>query len=438
MKYLEIKNKGLIEPEALTLLGGTTKTNDDSKIGMFGSGNKYALAYFMRNNIGLKIFSGLEEIKIDTVKKVFRGEEMNVITVNGSETSITDKTGPGWDLWQCIREIYSNAVDEGILSFDLVDEITPDNNVSSFYLEATPDIIKFYQNRELYFYSEGRVIFECEHGRILKKIGNSANIYRRGIRCYETTQNSLYDYDLFNIRINESRIIMDEWLMKQSIWALHWANNDSDVALNFIANHTKRSEGRTFIENNYYLNYIDSTSYPACIGKNNVFDEILKDKYICPEELGGYVDSIFRDNTYFIEKTFYKFLIKTFGTEISALNGANGDNIKYRVKEPTPLEKRTIDQALDFFNSCEFIIDYPVFVVDFLIDKKENLMGLAHDGNILISSYCIEKGVQYTVDCILEEMMHLKHNVGDETRAMQNALISEMINYMKFKNAIVI
>lgn len=37
MKYIRIKNKGLIEPQALHLLGASTKTNDATKIGQFGS-----------------------------------------------------------------------------------------------------------------------------------------------------------------------------------------------------------------------------------------------------------------------------------------------------------------------------------------------------------------------------------------------------------------
>ena len=49
MKYLIITNKGEIEPQALHLVGASTKRGDSSKIGQFGSGNKYALAYLLRN-----------------------------------------------------------------------------------------------------------------------------------------------------------------------------------------------------------------------------------------------------------------------------------------------------------------------------------------------------------------------------------------------------
>lgn len=51
--YLKIENEGTVPVEAFTLIGASSKRDDSSKIGMFGSGNKYALAYLLRNNYGI-------------------------------------------------------------------------------------------------------------------------------------------------------------------------------------------------------------------------------------------------------------------------------------------------------------------------------------------------------------------------------------------------
>ena len=112
-KYLVIQNQGILEPAALTLVGASTKADDDSKIGMFGSGNKYALAYLLRNGYDIHVMAGNEEMKIETVERSLRGNVFNVIRINGEETSITTSMGKDWTLWQSIREFFSNAIDEG-------------------------------------------------------------------------------------------------------------------------------------------------------------------------------------------------------------------------------------------------------------------------------------------------------------------------------------
>ena len=105
MNYLKFSNKGLLEIEALSLLGASTKRGNDKLIGQFGSGNKFALAYLLRNNYDVKIFSGTEEITISTLEKTFRDQTFSVICFNGKESSITTEFGKDWQLWQALREL---------------------------------------------------------------------------------------------------------------------------------------------------------------------------------------------------------------------------------------------------------------------------------------------------------------------------------------------
>ena len=56
-KFIKIESKGNIDPQAFVLLGASTKRDDESKIGFFGSGLKYSIAYLLRNNIEFKVFS---------------------------------------------------------------------------------------------------------------------------------------------------------------------------------------------------------------------------------------------------------------------------------------------------------------------------------------------------------------------------------------------
>jgi len=75
MGYIKIKNQGIMEVKALSLVGASTKTDDSTKIGRFGSGNKYALSYFLRHHYDLRIYSGMDEIIIDTSPVSFRDND---------------------------------------------------------------------------------------------------------------------------------------------------------------------------------------------------------------------------------------------------------------------------------------------------------------------------------------------------------------------------
>ena len=54
---------------------------------------------------------------------------------------------------------------------------------------------------------------------------------------------------------------------------------------------------------------------------------------------------------------------------------------------------------------------------------------------IVVSEIGIDKGSNYLLEIIIEEYIHLKHNVHDETRGFQDACIQEMVKLMKTKNA---
>jgi len=54
-KYILIQNDGEIETNSFELIGASTKRDDKTKIGFFGSGLKYSIAYMMRKGIEFKI-----------------------------------------------------------------------------------------------------------------------------------------------------------------------------------------------------------------------------------------------------------------------------------------------------------------------------------------------------------------------------------------------
>lgn len=432
MKYLVIENEGLLELGALSLMGASSKRGDSSKIGMFGSGNKYALAYFLRNNIEVRIFIGMKEVKIETRSEMFRGHSFDVIWIDGEKTSITTEMGQEWTMWQAIRELYSNAVDEGLRIFEIMDhDDLPDRKVYEEYdittilVEATAEVENFMFNINDYLSIGKETLFENEHGKIYRKHGAKACIYRKGIKCYETGKDSIYDYDFNSISINENRMVNYSWDIPQSIYKLLYSCEDVNIVRNILYN---LSNGKNYLEHQ-----IDDSLVTIHDRISGAWVNAIEDKNICPKSLGGYVMDEERPKTLFLPDTIYNAIAAETGTKHQPKNfkvTARGQAFQI-VEVLSSLNEYMLKEVIDFLTECKFDIPYIITVVDF---KDRNIHGGVGEDEILLGLNAFDKGKDWILNVILEEYIHLKYSAPDESRKFQDSAISEMITYMKSIN----
>lgn len=425
MNYLKISNTGLLDVEALSLLGASTKRGDNSKIGQFGSGNKYAIAYLLRNNYDVKIFSGTTEIKIDTVTKSFRDKTYSVIRFNEKETSITTEFGKDWQLWQAIREVYCNAIDEGNDKMEYVSDVAPIENETHFYIKNRAEVSSFVSSFDKYFSQSKRVLFECSEGKIIEKSGEQLNLYRRGIRCLETDKHSIFDYDLKDITIDENRLVCYPWQVSSKVWSIIYQCTNKEVIKQILF----------CCADAQMIECIDTewTSLSAS-NMSQEFKEVLRELKLAPRTLSGLLSVEERGLVTIIPSLIFDHAKahidnNNLATKFKVYKGG-----AYVEIENTPLFNATLSKALDFFNECGYDIKYPVQGARF--DDK-NILGFAdkQEQKIIVSEICMDRGVQEVVETIIEENIHLKYDVSDETRGFQNAAIQELVTLLKVQNA---
>lgn len=110
-------NPGHMDILAATTLGVNAKTND-SPIGYFGTGLKYAIATLLRNGHVIRISIGKTLHTFSASPMESRGTTFEIVEmmINGKERrtlGFTTALGKNWGIREAYREIYSNMLDEG-------------------------------------------------------------------------------------------------------------------------------------------------------------------------------------------------------------------------------------------------------------------------------------------------------------------------------------
>jgi hypothetical protein len=359
MKIIKITSKGEIDERAFSLLGASSKRDDNTKIGMFGSGLKYSLAYLLRKEIKFKVFSGYREVKFTTEEEIFRDKSFNRIYVNGKETSLTTDMGMDWQHWFVMREIYCNALDEseGSISVEEVDsfeDITPIEDFTTFFISVDDDFNTIINNWDDYF-SEKRkdLIFHDEEFNQIYAGGEKVLIYRKGIRCHsnEATK-ALFHYDMSWIEINESRIIADDYQFRYNLVNFLKTIKDEKVIHRILYN-----------VNEYWEKYL---FWDCSCSFNDSWKNVIGDKYLIPYETAGLWDEemkLLKGGYIVLPNSMIKSLKITFGTDIKVIgeNGVNDSKGDKKIIEV--LDKKQnfmIKEATNFLKEAGFDIKYPI------------------------------------------------------------------------------
>jgi hypothetical protein len=436
--YLRIVSQGEIDPLAFTLMGGTTKRGNDNKIGMFGSGLKYAISSLMRNGIDFVVFSG--ETKLDfTVKKTsFREDEFNVIYINGKETSLTTMMGgDDWDKpFAPLREIYSNALDE-----DDSSRIEWESGsmfgyagFTTFYIQGTSAVKDFFIHKDEYFLQGNpNVLAANDFGSIYANKGTTLKVFRKGILSYDGKHhNSMWMYNSDHFKINESRVISNRWDMERYIAAI-WKGCSNYQTLCEFMFHMHGGNHGSFEREMDFDFYMSTLSNGAVMRYSEAWHRyVMEHKFMAFEHMELY------ENEEKIGRLGLKFellkdLLKQFpDMDVLGITSetANDNEFAAVVNDPPMALVDKVIDAYAILRKTDYVSRLENAPVEYVRFSKTNVLGRAHKGKIQLSIRLLDYDTSEVARIIIEETEHIKTDFEDETRQFQDHLFKLYYNQL--------
>jgi hypothetical protein len=413
MKYLKIQNNGILDIRLVALMGGTTKANDEYKIGQFGTGLKYTLAFLYRNNLDFKIFAGSKEVKLHTEIETIRDEDFEIICINGQRTSITTRMGESWDAWMIVREIWCNALDEGGAQKEIVTDITGVDNCTTFFIQIDSQVQKVLDQWEKYFIHHKEPLYKNDHHAIYPG-GDKLRLYKNGVLIYEseqTDQPALFAYDILNADINELREFKGH---KQYEITQALAAANERVATYFLENiKEKYFEGSDQMSYSWWQTW--SVSWKNVLGSAKIIHQKAKDDI---EARGIEIDTT---STIVVPVSIYTELTKQF-KGIGALTVA-AKACEFYEQYNKQVEDR-VKQGLTILEHCEYIMHPELkFVYGFFEDKRVQARVNLDERKVYISQTLLQKPLFTIVAVLVEENEHFNTGMADHTREFQQHFI---------------
>ena len=209
MSCIVFENPGVIDPLSITTFGVSSKDNPSKSIGFFGTGLKYAIAVILRMRGSVTIYSGGERYDFLTKSHRIRHDEFDVVYMGGPNREpqplgFTTELGKTWEMWQALRELYCNMLDESGTWRELdYFPVQSQEHSKTCVVVSGMQALATWADRDSF-------ILNTQPLHTLDGIevhaGETKNIFYQGIRCGESALTSLYTYNVTKkLQLTEDR-----------------------------------------------------------------------------------------------------------------------------------------------------------------------------------------------------------------------------------------
>jgi len=379
---ISFENRGELDPRSIKTFGVSSKEGDNA-IGFFGTGLKYAIAILLRTGHGITVQSGEQVYEFTLERHTIRVDDFDLVTMNGEPLAFTTELGKTWELWQAYRELWCNCQDEAGLVLDCKFPPTPEPGLTRV-LVCGHDFEQLHATNDIILHSSP---LATTPGLEVHP-GPGRHFYYRGIRAYTLLEPAEYTYNFTDtLTLTEDRTFANESMVRLT------------AARNILS----------------YLT--DEAVLTKILTSGSAFEKSLD------YHGWGYDPSpLFQDTVVALHKEFkpVNFTARRACDNIILSNVA-----RHRPSELDALDEARLAKAIDFATRLDYPVDaYPIVVTDYM---GENVLGRAADGTIFISERVFMQGTKQLVATLIEEYLHLKHGLRDETYQMQTFLFDALV-----------
>jgi hypothetical protein len=377
-------NDGLIDTLAIATFGISAKVTDNP-IGFFGTGLKYAIAVLLRHGHEITIWRGSERLDFAVADHESRGKTFGIVTMNGQALGFTTDLGKQWEMWQALRELWCNCADEGGEAFS-GRVYSPEDGKTAIVVRGA-EFAKAFKGRSEYILSTNPL--HVLHGVEIHP-GRSRTIFYRGIAVGRLPENKtpIHTYNITRyVGLTEDRTVR--------------YSHQIDEA---IAEAYQKSDNIDLIE-------------AAIRAPNNSLERQLDYSFHATKPTEAFVETVNR-----IQRTHSRDMNQSARAQASAHTALP----PIREYILTPIEREQYAAAKAFLLALGY--DTEVYPTCFVEKLGNGILGTASGGEISISRDAFTAGTKQLAITLLEEFIHCFHGVGDETRAMQETLLHELVS----------
>lgn len=440
MSHILIQNKGELPLWGMRLMGLSDK--DESQIGRFGTGLKESIALLSRMGLIDKfaIFSGT--LRIGFSVQEMDGQQEICFTLSEDRGRFTAGTWHGlsihpnlgkadWDdPWMLFREIICNALDEGgkdDLYHDVIStEPEGKPGATRVYVPVTLEILEAYSTIYRKLLPLGK--YEVAHsvvgyGKAIKKRSESnLQIFHRGVWIQEKMKNeSLFDYEIDNIKLNESRSA-DWYGVNNSVGVLVANYNVEQAKELLVAVLMERKDifEREMLQHASY--YVDSKQTTW----SNAFYTLYGENAVITDDSKFYYEQLSRlgKNPVIVTHSGLSALLKAAGVPTAASVLTREQQEWEETGEPTTETRTLFDKVWSLFERAELTrgVEKPnLKMFRERPGKSEVCFGAYYSGVCYVNEACV--GSEHERWACIEEIAHHISRANDRSEELQHFLV---------------